>query len=382
MFRIIHALSSMLLVTSISVHGQAAPLVKYIDEKPQNIPVFQLENVIEVIIQGDFPDVNKKNANQNVPTAAVLTYKDGLKEIKLNVQLEARGGGRSWWCEFTPMKLILYPDTEDKKQKKEYRKALRGTLFENSHPNLKLVTHCKSQDYVPTNQDWDQMVIAEHTLYQILLASGLPALDSQIVRATYLDKEGKRFDEGYLIILESKKDLAQRMKRKDIANDNQVDYRKLLPDANRIQFELGLHLIASADDHEFRTTKNAFILGSYDKVAKAADNVIPTPMPESGLQIAYDFVLNPRNFPYSEFETPPYLMENYKDYLRKYVENNPELKPEIIKTLKTITDNSAEIFRVIDESLLTKDGYQKKNIVAWVQHFLDQAQQIINENKE
>lgn len=238
------------------------------DANGQNIPLFKQEGPLEFTIQGDFPGVNRSNAPQNAPKPGKLTYTNLKGEkVSLDINLEARGGGRAWWCNFAPMKLRL-PKGD----------ALKGTIFERSHPGLKLVTQCESTQFQAENGDWDSVVTTEYLLYKILEASGLPYLGTRLVKATYLDNEGKKFKEGRLLVLEDSEDLAQRMEM--VETGSMEDAKAKVP------FALSLRMIASEADHTFGSEKNTVQLKQKEGEVK-------------GFQVPYDFVLEPSLFPYS-----------------------------------------------------------------------------------
>lgn len=290
---------------------QKVPIKKNGDSR-QNIPLFREESPLELTIQGNFPRVNESNADQNVPSAGKLMYKNSKGEtVRLDVQLEARGGGRSWWCTFAPIKLKLPDDDE----------LVKKTPFNHSHRNLKLVTHCNGKSFAPDHGDWNSVVATEYLLYKIVEASGLPYLGTRLVKATYLDRSGERFSEGLLLILENSEDLAQRM--------NMHEAGKFWDSTAEVPFSLSLRMIASESDHVFNEPKNSILL--------TADNLFSF----AGAQVPYDFVLGPDDFPYSEGD-----FSHRKGWLvaQPWAKKYPEDVKKWIEVLKKNKSNVMGVF--------------------------------------
>lgn len=333
--------------------------------RPQNIPLFQTHDVLKVTIQGDFPNVNKASAPQNMPSAGKLSYSDGEKEIELDIQLEARGGGRSWWCSFGPMKLILGSKEDDKQTAK---KKLKGTIFNNSRRQLRLVTHCKGSPHKPSDDDWDKVVLTEHALFRVLQASPFPSLQTRLAYAEYVDLAGNPFASGYLLFLENAEDMADRYGLTEVPRETAQMNLYKLSEPYRVPYEMSLQLIDSKIDHDFRSERNCFVMGPKLENGEFDYN--------ESFQVPYDFVYTPANFPYSKVERPYPVT-----WLKAYASQFPAQKEQILLWTRLLGEKRADIHAAIASVPYPEGSFQPLQVRRWIDDFFADLDSFLEDHK-
>lgn len=302
-------------------------------------PLFQSDDVLVMTLQGNFPEVNQRFASQNNSTPGEIVYKDNGVEFKLPVQLSARGGGRASWCQFTPLK-VTFGGSE---------KTARTIFSDLRGKSLKTVTHCKNIEFVG-DSSWNDAVLVEHALYQIIFSAGLPALDSRLAQVEYLDQAGQVFEKGYMLILENPGGLAARYGFEALPKGHQFQIK----DTARIPWELGLQLNSSREDHNFGHSKNGIFFLDKNKEL---------------LQISYDYLLSPQFFPYSKAGK-----EYPQNWLKRYASKHRELGSEIDKWVTVILEHRGDILSSIEKVPFQKNSFQKVNLINWVNEFFADAE--------
>lgn len=311
------------------------------------VPLFETDEVLELTLQSNFPDVNRPGAPQDVPTSAKLTYRDNNRNVMMSVEISSRGGGRSHWCKFTPLKLVLGDEAKT-----------QNTIFNGiMGKSLKTVTHCKNTDY-NKDSDWNDLVLTEHALYQILFAAGLPALDTRLAKAKYLRQNGEPFDNGYLLILENPGAFAARYGFEAIKKGKLPDN---INPSTRVAFELALKLNMSEDDHGYLRAQNSVFF-------KTQNGGV--------VQVPYDFVLSPDYFPYTK--NPKVFPMGF---VAQYAQSHPDLAVEINYWLGVILKNRQNILQAIENVPFKQDSFQKKHLIKWVNAFFADAETFLNQKR-
>jgi hypothetical protein len=135
--------------------------------------LFDSKEVLSLRIAADFGALMRERDSTKLKLhAGRLTYAtaDG-QSFAMPVNLRLRGHWRRQRrnCDFAPIK-VDFP-----------RGARRGSLFENQG-ELRLVTHCRSRD-----ADFDEYVLREYMVYQLVNVLTPITLRARLARATYVD---------------------------------------------------------------------------------------------------------------------------------------------------------------------------------------------------
>jgi hypothetical protein len=173
------------------------------DTQPASpIPLFQSDELIEVEMKSDFPNVVGPEANFQDPKPAdgTLVFGTGDKRIELKVRYEARGGHtRGQGCSFKPIKI-------------RYDKAsIAGTPLANSTDNdMKFVTHCSGLGAIDPASETSQAVLREYLAYRVLHEMGFRSLIPRLAKVTYRNDKGEIVAQTFGFFVETKKDAGKR----------------------------------------------------------------------------------------------------------------------------------------------------------------------------
>jgi hypothetical protein len=164
----------------------------------KSAPLFDSDEVLELKLTTNFKPLFKDRSATNPSYHwAKLEYdKDTDNHVSLDLLIKVRGNFRksSANCKFPPILLNL----PNKKSK--------NTLFENQN-HLKLVTHCKNEDYV----------YREYLVYKLYNLLTEYSLKARLLKVTYIDSLNKRDEETFdAFILEDEEAVANRTSTKNI----------------------------------------------------------------------------------------------------------------------------------------------------------------------
>lgn len=165
---------------------------KEISGKLKSSPLFDNDDVLDLKLTTNFkPFLKDRSSSNPVYHWANIEYEKNVDEkISLDIRIKIRGNFRKETsnCKFPPILLNL----PNKKSK--------NTLFENQN-QLKLVTHCRDEDYV----------YREYLVYKMYNMLSEFSLKARLFKVTYLDSLNKRDAETFdAFILEDEEALANR----------------------------------------------------------------------------------------------------------------------------------------------------------------------------
>jgi hypothetical protein len=153
---------------------------------------FKSRDTIAITLAGDIEAIVKdRDADSEVFDAEVSYSSKKGKTIKMPVKVQARGHFRKLKlnCYFPP----LWIDFLDKKKNKKFK----------YQENIKLVTHCRSEDYIAR----------EYAVYRIYNALSKLSFKVRMAEVTYVDSKAKRQPETKIaFFIESDEDLGNRHK--------------------------------------------------------------------------------------------------------------------------------------------------------------------------
>lgn len=140
--------------------------------------MFKDQTIVNMRISADFTTLNSVAAVEDSSSVATIEV-EGAAQLKAD--LVGRGKSRFLNCAFRPFSL-----KELKSDK--YNNNLKGTLFKGLGNSVKFSTHCGSDSEEEiSDEGYDQRVLMEHSVYQVLDKLQVPSLKTRMVRLTYHD---------------------------------------------------------------------------------------------------------------------------------------------------------------------------------------------------
>ena len=224
-------------------------------------------------------------------------------------------------------------------------------LLKHSRNTLKMVDQCKEESGL--NSDPAQKVLAEHALYQILKASGVPGFDTRLMKVTYKNQDGKQLSSSYAFMIEDAKDTAQRYGSTAVPIGTDPGSKL----QSKVASDMGMLLINSTADHSHRADHNHEFIQRGGKV----------------YDIPYDFDFNP-------------LVEGYvgqygeSGVSSSSFENLPGDKEEKLNTAALILSNKEKVYTALNKVPFEENSKYKKNIIAWLDKYFIAAQTYLKAN--
>lgn len=191
------------------------------------LPLFGLRDVLDITFEVPM-DTIVRDADDRPEVNGVMRYTgDDGQMVTLPLTMTTRGKSRLKYCRFPPLTVIVK------------RKQVKGTLFE-GQKKLKLVTQCRN------GSTFERYLHQEFGIYRAFNVLSEHSFRVRMLRATYLDAEGKRKDEvqpGFFI--ESDNEVAARLGMEKL-KVSRINSAQLDP-AHASKFSLFQYLIANTD---------------------------------------------------------------------------------------------------------------------------------------
>ena len=164
------------------------------EPKPYSTPpVFTAEQPLEITLVGPFKQLKRDRSGSTPWRAAEIFYAGDSGSVRVPVRLRTRGVWRRQNCEIPPLRLNF---AKDSTKKTEFRHLDR----------VRLVLQCRNSD------DYEQYVLREFQLYRVQRLLTPLALNTRLVRVTYVDAEKKdTLARRYGFLLEEEQEFAARM---------------------------------------------------------------------------------------------------------------------------------------------------------------------------
>ncbi|MGI9202312.1 MAG: hypothetical protein ACR2QL_14715 [Woeseiaceae bacterium] len=173
-------------------------------------PLFADDSTIEVRLTAPFEQImDDREAENERPGTIEMTLPDG-EELKVAVQVRARGNYRKQTdiCEFAPLRL-------------NFKKGdLKETYLE-KQDKLKLVTHCNNR-----SENYRQAVVKEYLAYRTLNHLTDISFRVRLLRITYVDSVEGDEQESFAFLIESKERMGKRIEM-ELSSLQAVNERRL-----------------------------------------------------------------------------------------------------------------------------------------------------------
>ena len=167
-------------------------------ESSKATALFSSNDLVEITITAPFTTIMKERPTEE-ETPGQLTFNDAeAGEVVLDVGIRTRGRYRQQArvCPFAPLRLNFKKD------------QTKDTLFHKTD-KVKLVTHCRD-----SSERYSQGVLKEYVAYRILNVMTDASYRVRLLRATYVDSDGKRPDQvNFAFLIEHDDRLAKRLDR-------------------------------------------------------------------------------------------------------------------------------------------------------------------------
>ncbi|HMC55505.1 MAG TPA: hypothetical protein VKH19_10065 [Gemmatimonadaceae bacterium] len=164
------------------------------EPKPYSPPrIFSAEQPLEITLVGPFKQLKRDRTGTTPWRPAEILYAGDSGSVRVPVRLRTRGVWRRQNCEIPPLRLNF---NKDSTKKTEFRHLDR----------IRLVLQCRNTD------DYEQYVLREYQLYRVQRQLTPLALNTRLVRVTYVDAEKKdTLAHKYGFLLEEEQDFAARL---------------------------------------------------------------------------------------------------------------------------------------------------------------------------
>jgi len=155
-------------------------------------PLFASDSVLTLRIEGDFRALFKDRGEERKEHAARLRFASGTDTASVKVELRTRGIFRLKNCSFPPLR-IDFPTGK-----------VANTVFA-GQDKLKLVTHCRG------DRLYERNLLKEYALYRVFNAVTDTSFRARLVHMTYIDTTRADTTVRYGILIESDRELEQRL---------------------------------------------------------------------------------------------------------------------------------------------------------------------------
>jgi len=156
-------------------------------------PLFASDSVLTLRLEGDFKEVFRDRGEERKEHPARLRFTSGADSASVKVELRTRGIFRLKNCSFPPLRIDLPTG------------KVVNTVFA-GQDKLKLVTHCRG------DRLYERNLLKEYALYRVLNAVTDTSFRARLVHMTYIDTTRADTVVRYGILVESDRELEQRLK--------------------------------------------------------------------------------------------------------------------------------------------------------------------------
>jgi hypothetical protein len=315
-------------------------------------PLFNQQAGFELEIRGPFP-LNRGSPGGN----GKISYQIDGKAESILADFELRGVTRISACPtFPPFKITL-------------EKGRKGTLFDKSDRDLKVVTHCEE----PSIEESLEQLRQEYTAYRMIESAGLASLLAQLVKITYVNPQTGFHTSQEAIILENIKDTGKRLLGKHEPGSTTFE------PPSEAEAEVAERLLLNTD---WAFGSQRYGLQPHNiKVAQTSDKTGNAPEIRRGISIPYDFDLAGMIVPSEAFKKyfPNETASKNSDYskdrqiLQEMLRINVGYQDELRTAIRKVITNHSKVIEAIDLSPM--NAANKARFKARVDHFVTAAQE-------
>ncbi|WP_437289189.1 hypothetical protein [Sorangium sp. So ce406] len=187
-------------------------------------PMFQSRDVLNMRISADFTKLNGAPTKEESGSQAVIELSDQSGAAPITANIIARGVSR-FNCGFRPFSL-------------KFEEKQKDNLFAHLGKSVKFVTHCGDREGLsPTLkadslETYEQRLLMEDTVYQVLDQLQVPSLKTRLVRLTYHDAPTGKEETHLAFVREPEDEMAERCGMVEMEELSGVDTSQLKVDQN------------------------------------------------------------------------------------------------------------------------------------------------------
>ncbi|WP_437567761.1 hypothetical protein [Sorangium sp. So ce542] len=165
-------------------------------------PMFKSRDVLNMRISADFTKLNSAPTKEESGSQAVIELSDQLGGAPITANIIARGVSR-FHCGFRPFSL-------------KFEEKQKDNIFAHLGKSVKFVTHCGDREGLsPTLkadslETYEQRLLMEDTIYQVLDQLQVPSLKTRLVRLTYHDAPTGKEETHLAFVREPEDEMAER----------------------------------------------------------------------------------------------------------------------------------------------------------------------------
>ncbi|AUX35552.1 MULTISPECIES: hypothetical protein [Sorangium] len=165
-------------------------------------PMFKSRDVLNMRISADFTKLNSAPTKEESGSQAVIELSDQSGAAPITANIIARGVSR-FRCGFRPFSL-------------KFEEKQKDNIFAHLGKSVKFVTHCGDREGLsPTLkadsiETYEQRLLMEDTVYQVLDQLQVPSLKTRLVRLTYHDAPTGKEETHLAFVREPEDEMAER----------------------------------------------------------------------------------------------------------------------------------------------------------------------------
>ncbi|WP_437680266.1 hypothetical protein [Sorangium sp. So ce131] len=165
-------------------------------------PMFESRDVLNMRISADFTKLNSAPTKEESGSQAVIELSDQSGAAPITANIIARGASR-FTCGFRPFSI-------------KFGEKQKDNIFAHLGKSVKFVTHCGDREGLsPTLkadsiETYEQRVLMEDTVYQVLDQLQVPSLKTRLVRLTYHDTPTGKEETHFAFVREPEDEMAER----------------------------------------------------------------------------------------------------------------------------------------------------------------------------
>ncbi|WP_437776349.1 hypothetical protein [Sorangium sp. So ce1097] len=165
-------------------------------------PMFNSRDVLNMRISADFTKLNSAPTKEESGSQAVIELSDESGAAPITANIVARGVSR-FRCGFRPFSL-------------KFEAKQKDNIFAHLGKSVKFVTHCGDREGLPPTlkadslETYEQRLLMEDTVYQVLDQLQVPSLKTRLVRLTYHDAPTGKEETHLAFVREPEDEMAER----------------------------------------------------------------------------------------------------------------------------------------------------------------------------
>ncbi|WP_437875276.1 hypothetical protein [Sorangium sp. So ce513] len=294
-------------------------------------PMFQSRDVLNMRISADFTKLNSAPTKEESGSQAVIELSDDSGAAPITANIIARGVSR-FHCGFRPFSL-------------KFEQKQKDNLFAHLGKSVKFVTHCGDREGLPATlkadslETYEQRLLMEDTVYQVLDQLQVPSLKTRLVRLTYHDAPTGKEETHLAFVREPEDEMAERCGMVEMEDLSGVDPLELTVDQHGLLLLNLLHdFVIQYDGIE---GKNLVTMVDVDRKA-----IFFAP---------YDFDLvgvSRPDYVANKGRTLEQNRDGFADWLRR------NQSPALFEHIDLLLDRADQMQRAVDQSSMNKENHE------------------------